>query len=213
MSNLAYGLVTESLSGPAIAPGVLMGGLALALCLLCAVGVWVFGHRADEPAGKIHALTWGFTLAGPLVGWWIYSVDTEQRRVTLHEVVLECTPDELGRSLLEVEIEVLHSGVEHLLVLAPRPATFGSANGPCLALARWINPNGSVLLEGHQELTTRWTSRRAIRKTWDSAHWRFTPNALGLHRLMVEVVHPDAAKLLVRVEDPLGPGRPRAAGY
>lgn len=191
----------------------LLGSGVCAALLLLAACVRHFGRRADEPERKVKALTWGFALAGPLFGWFAYAMDAEQRRVTLYEVELECAPDGNGWVGFQVDVEVLHPGGRHVLMATPRPATFDSADGPCDVAVRWIEPAGTLLLEERESLRAHWSNRRAVRKVWDGASWRFTPRSAGLHRLEVEALHPGVRELFIRVEDPTGPGQPRAEGY
>lgn len=196
-----------------VTTSALLAAFTVALCLLCAAASRHFGRLHGEPAGKVRALTWGSLLAAPLCGGFVYSVDAGQRRVTLHEVVLESRPEPGALRRHELLIDVEHPGVEHVLRVTPIPARMGSAGGPCAVGVQWTDPAGSALVHAVSEAPTRYSSRHAVRSVWDGVSWRFVPGTGGQHRLVIEIAHPDVAELLVRVEDPRKRDGVRARGY
>ena len=176
---------------------------------------WVacyFGRRHDEPERKLRRVARTFFAIGLTAGAFAFVTDRSLRRVTLFEEVLASEP---GGSRHSVEFTVEHPDAHHSILLAPKPHSWESASASCEVRIRWIDPQGRTLLaDGGTLQRIRPSGRIATgRWIWDHVEWSVVPAATGVHRVEFDVVVPDAADVLLRVEDPLKTDGVRARGY
>ena len=171
-----------------------------------------FGRRYDEPEAKLRAVGRGFFVAGLLAGAFTFVTDRSQRRVTLFEEVFACPA---GESRHIVEFDVQHPGEAHSILLAPKPESWRSASSTCDVEVRWTDAGGRLLLSDRVTLERiRPSGRMAVgRWIWDYAEWTAVPSVSGAHRVEFQLSAPDAASVLLRVEDPLKTDGVRARGY
>jgi len=200
---------------------LLLAGLVLGLSLLCAWAVWHFGRKYDEPGRKIRLLTAMFVLGGLAAAWFAYQVDSEQRRTTLFETVIEGTTDAQtvdGTAVNRFALQVEHAGVAHDLLVAPKPGSGRNAAGPVTLRIRWVAPDDRAVLDETHEFEVREESvgtrlPSVRRRIWDSQTWRIEPATTGAYALEIWHLTQGIPQILVRVADPLKTDGERAPGY
>lgn len=204
-----------------MATSILLAAFVAALGIFLAWAVVHFGRKYGEPEKKLRLLAVLFVGGGLLGGVYAFVADWGLRRTTLFERLVEgseATRAGEDAPVRTMTFDVEHPGVEHTLLVVPRPAFAEHAGGAVDLHVRLVPPEGEALLDVSHTFETRIdgagaAGRGAHRRIWDSATWRFTPQVAGMHTLELTLLTVGVHEVHVRVEDPEKTDGVRAPGY
>ncbi|MCA9076080.1 MAG: hypothetical protein KDA93_13715 [Planctomycetaceae bacterium] len=188
----------------------LIAGVTLGTFLLFAAGGWWVALRMkDRRQRNTTHLKVGFLIVlGVVFATYAFWTDSQQRRTTLHEIILDGTSAK--DAIFQVEFNIEHAGVEHDLLIGPmfRPPTLERADYEIRLAATLEQQDGTVLL------SDEYTFQPRTRGTaWHAEYLHFTPQTTGQHILTLNMLSPNIPAVHVRVADPLKTDGKRAPGY
>jgi nitrogen fixation-related uncharacterized protein len=192
----------------------------LALAVAIAGFIWLYDRlrRGATPAQK-RFFTSTCLLAAALLFWWGLMSDQDDRRQTLHEIILPGNPRAAdGRAAKDAgrrvtEFDVVHPGETHSLNVVPEypvgTMRHQRRKFPVDISFQLDDAHGNRLVDETQRLK-KGSDRRLH---WEVNSIPFVPRHAGKHRLTLELRTPGVPEVRVRVADPLYKQGRRVEGY
>ena len=188
----------------------ILAGVTLGAFLLFAAGGWWVARRMkDRRQRRTTHLKVGFLVVmGVSLAAFAFWIDSQQRRTTLYEVILDGTSAK--DAILQVEFNVEHANVEHDLLIGPmfRPPTLERADYEVRLAVTLAQADGTVILSDEYTFQPRTQDT-----SWQAEYLHFTPQTTGQHILTLNLLTPNIPAVHVRVADPLKTDGKRAPGY